>query len=207
MLIRRVLGVALVATMAVIAIPATAEAKTVKAKNASALLAASEVGKALGATVSSAVTTLPTQTTGVTGTESAWTADGATNPGLAIDLVRGPGMKSLYDQTTLSSGTTPVSGFGKAAKFGETIGLVILVDASTAVRITIPTQAVDEKLAKLAVAACDRSEEAGELVVDGRGSGATRQLGERQGVGRSRDHWRSAGHHQGHEGPLHHLFE
>ncbi len=149
---RRVLGVALIATMAVIAIPATAGAKTVKPKDACALLAASEVGRALGATsVAGVVTKLPTQVKGVTATECAWTADGASTVGLGADLFRGPGMKSLYDQSTASSGTTPVSGVGKAAKFGNGLGLVILVDATTAIRLAGPTQPVDEALAKLAV--------------------------------------------------------
>jgi hypothetical protein len=152
LLMRRVLGVALIATMAVIAIPATAGAKTVKAKDACALLAAGEVGRALGATsVAGAVTKLPTQVKGVTATECSWTADGASTVALGVDLLRGPGMKSLYDQSTTSSGTTPVSGVGKAAKFGAGLGLVILVDATTAIRLTGPTQPVDETLAKLAV--------------------------------------------------------
>jgi hypothetical protein len=150
---RRVLGVALVATMAVIAIPATAEAKTAKAKDACALLAAGEVGKALGVTaVAGAVTKLPSQIAGVTGTECAWSVAGTPGAGLVVDLLRGPGMQSLYDQSTISSGTTPVAGIGKAAKFGESpLGLVILVDASTAIRITNPPQAVVTALAKLAV--------------------------------------------------------
>jgi hypothetical protein len=86
----------------------------------------------------------------VSGTECAWTADGAT--ALAVDFIRGHDMKALYDQTTASTGTTPVSGVGKAAKFADVLGLVILVDTSTAIRIAGPTQAVDTTLAKLAIA-------------------------------------------------------
>jgi len=110
-----------------------------KPADACGLLEAKEVRSVLAASsVSGTPKPLPA-TTG-TATQCSWTVDGAPSA-LAVQLARvGKGKaKAVYDATGSPSETPgQVGGLGKAAKFGTVIGLVVLVDGSSVLRVAPP---------------------------------------------------------------------
>src|SRR5262245_17128458 len=111
-----------------------------KAADAGGVLEAKEVRSVLGATsVSGAPKPLPS-TTGAA-TECSWTVDGAP-AALGVQLARfGKGKaKPAYDATGSASETPgQVGGLGKAAKYGTVLGLIVLVDSSSVLRVALAT--------------------------------------------------------------------
>jgi len=170
---RPVIGplVALVATAAATcalipsASASTATAKPAKFKSACSLLTTSEVSKVMGVPA----TGKADDPQGTNATQCSWitTATGDANTAIGVAdgsgilgalLLRGQTAKGQFEQASVGNATTPVAGLGKAAKYGEGIGLVLLVDANTVIDIgaagkDLPSaQAASEALAKLAIA-------------------------------------------------------
>ena len=111
-----------------------------KVADACGVLDAKEVRSVLGATSVSG-TPKPLATTTGTATQCSWTVDG-TSSALGVQLARlGKGKaKPAYDATG-STTETPgqVGGIGKAAKYGTVLGLVVLVDSSSVLRVALAT--------------------------------------------------------------------
>ena len=115
-------------------------AAAVKPADACGVLDAKEVRSVLGATSVSAGAAKPLPTTTGSATECSWTVDGA--PGaLGLQLARVPKGKAKrsYDATAASPAETPaqVGGIGKAAKYGTVLGLIVLVDSSSVLRVAL----------------------------------------------------------------------
>ena len=111
-----------------------------KMADACGVLDAKEVRSVLGAKSASG-TPKPLPAASGSATQCVWTVDG-TPSALGVQLARyGKGKaKPAYDATT-SNTETPgqVGGLGKAAKYGTVLGLVVLVDGSSVLRVALAT--------------------------------------------------------------------
>lgn len=144
------------------------KAKSAKAKNACQTVAASDVQQVFGVpSVSGASAIVATPIKGTTYTTCDWktvgseTVDGSLAAEgtslVTLSLIRGPDMKTQFDQASSAAGTAVVPGFGKAAKYAPGLGLVVLVDATTILRVAATgvtperAQAASEAVAKVGV--------------------------------------------------------